>query len=435
MSAIQVQGLLPLNGRIQVQGSKNGVLPLMAAALLGRGVTVLRHVPRISDVRIMADILRYLGCRVSLEKDCVTIDASALCRNQIPRTYAGKMRSSCLLLGPLLARLGEAVIAYPGGCVIGKRPIDFHIHALERLGAGFKEQNGWITAKAAAKSGRLFGTWIVFPYPSVGATENALLASVLAEGTTILLNCAMEPEIEELCRFLIKMGARIRGAGGPELVIEGKEQLEACEFDLQGDRICGGTYLAAAMTAGGDVTVSGVRPGDLREPLKAMRRMGARIQADEEKQEIRLVMEKRPEPVRLETGPYPMFPTDLQPLLLAAACTANGKSRIRETVFEARFEAAKEMRQFGAGIGIEKDTVFAEGRYPLRPAFVRAPDLRGGAALVLAALAAEGESRIADSGYIKRGYEDICRDLRMLGADVREIGSGDETAAEGKRYR
>ena len=414
MSVIQVQGLCPLNGRIRIQGSKNAVLPMMAAALLCRDVTVLHHVPDIADVRIMADILRHLGCLVNWRQSRMEIDASDLTRTEIPREYVGKMRSSCLLLGPLLAREGEAVTSYPGGCVIGKRPIDFHIHALERLGASFREHNGTIAARAR----KLFGTWILFPYPSVGATENALLAAVLADGTTVLLNCAMEPEIEELCRLLTAMGARIKGIGGPELVVEGVPELHSCEFTPAGDRICAGTYLAAAVISRGDVAVAGVRPGELLEPLKTMERMGAAVSVREKEKEIRVQMKKRPSPVFLETGPYPQFPTDLQPVFLAAACTCRGESRIRETVFEARFAAADEMKRFGARIRTDRDTVHVKGRWPLGSASVRAPDLRGGAALVLAGMAAEGISRIEDCGHIERGYEDLCRDLSLLGAKI-----------------
>lgn len=417
MSVIQIQGLKPLKGTIEIQGSKNAVLPMMAAAFLAVGVTVIRRVPAIEDVFSMMGILRSLGCGCQLSEGVLVIDTTSAEGHKIPEEYVGKMRSSCLLLGPLLARMGEAVTYYPGGCVLGKRPIDLHLFALKKLGASFFEAGGMILAEA----GELKGETVGFRYPSVGATENAIMAAVTADGTTVLRNCAREPEIVELCRFLSKMGARICGAGESEITIEGVTRLYPVEFDLSGDRICAGTYLAAAMMTAGDVTVRGMEPSDLREPVSLMRRMGARVLETEGEKEIRLTMEKRPENFLMSTGPYPEFPTDLQPVFLAAACVADGESRITETVFEARFAAAAIMRRFGAAIRFEGMTAVVKGTYPLKPALADAPDLRGGAALVLSALAADGLSVIRDCGHIARGYEDICRDLRGLGAEIERI--------------
>lgn len=414
MSAIQIQGLRPLKGTVGIQGSKNAVLPMMAASLLADGVTVIRHVPEIEDVFSMMGILESLGCKCSLEKGVLTVDTKEASGHRIPEEYVGKMRSSCLLLGPLLAGRGEAVTYYPGGCVIGKRPIDLHLYALKRLGASFFEAGGMILARAD----RLRGARIRFSYPSVGATENAILAAVTAEGETEIENCAREPEITELCRFLTVMGARIRGAGKSRIAVEGVKRLYPAEFLLGGDRICAGTYLAAAAMTAGDVTVTGAEPGDLREPVYFLRRMGADISIKEREKEIRLRMDKRPGPVSLCTGPYPGFPTDLQSVFLAAASVADGESRITETVFEARFAAAALLRQFGARIRTEGQTAVALGTYPLRPGIADAPDLRGGAALVLAGLAADGLSIIGSCRHIRRGYEDLCRDLGSLGAEI-----------------
>ena len=414
MSAIQIQGLRPLKGTVGIQGSKNAVLPMMAASLLADGVTVIRHVPEIEDVFSMMGILESLGCKCSLEKGVLTVDTKASSGHRIPEEYVGKMRSSCLLLGPLLAERGEAVTYYPGGCVIGKRPIDLHLYALKRLGASFFEAGGMILARAD----RLRGARIRFSYPSVGATENAILAAVTAEGETEIENCAREPEIMELCRFLAAMGARIRGAGKSRIAVEGVRRLYPAEFFLGGDRICAGTYLAAAAMTAGDVTVMGAEPEDLREPVYILRRMGADISIKEREQEIRLRMDQRPGPVSLCTGPYPGFPTDLQSVFLAAASVACGESRITETVFEARFAAAALLRQFGARIRTEGQTAVALGTYPLRPGIADAPDLRGGAALVLAGLAADGLSIIGSCRHIRRGYEDLCRDLGSLGAEI-----------------
>ena len=414
MSAIQIQGLRPLKGTVGIQGSKNAVLPMMAASLLADGVTVIRHVPEIEDVFSMMGILESLGCKCSLEKGVLTVDTKAVSGHRIPEEYVGKMRSSCLLLGPLLAERGEAVTYYPGGCVIGKRPIDLHLYALKRLGASFFEAGGMILARAD----RLRGARIRFSYPSVGATENAILAAVTAEGETEIENCAREPEIMELCRFLAAMGARIRGAGKSRIAVEGVRRLYPAEFFLGGDRICAGTYLAAAAMTAGDVTVMGAEPEDLREPVYILRRMGADISRKDREQEIRLRMDQRPGPVSLCTGPYPGFPTDLQSVFLAVASVACGESRITETVFEARFAAAALLRQFGARIRIEGQTAVALGTYPLRPGIADAPDLRGGAALVLAGLAADGLSIIVSCRHIQRGYEDLCRDLGSLGAEI-----------------
>lgn len=414
MSAIQIQGLRPLKGTVGIQGSKNAVLPMMAAALLARGVTVIRHVPEIEDVFSMMGILDSLGCKCSLEKGVLTMDTGAASGHRIPEEYVGKMRSSCLLLGPLLAGRGEAVTYYPGGCVIGKRPIDLHLYALKQLGASFFEAGGMILARAD----RFRGDRIRFSYPSVGATENAILAAVTAEGETEIENCAREPEITELCRFLAVMGARIRGAGKSRITVEGVKRLYPVEFLLGGDRICAGTYLAAAAMTAGDVTVIGTEPESLREPVFYLRRMGADISIKEREKEIRLKMGGRPGPVSLCTGPYPEFPTDLQSVFLAAASVADGESRITETVFEARFAAAAILRQFGARIHMEGQTAVAAGTYPLKPAVAEAPDLRGGAALVLAGLAADGLSVIGNCRHIRRGYEDLCRDLGSLGAEI-----------------
>lgn len=417
MSAIQVQGLKPLKGSIEIQGSKNAVLPMMAAALLTAGMTVIRHVPAIEDVFSMMGILESLGCKCGLSDGVLTIDSASAEGHRIPEAYVGKMRSSCLLLGPLLARAKEAVTYYPGGCVLGKRPIDFHLYALEMLGAEFFEAGGMILGRA----GELKGASITFAYPSVGATENAVMAAVTAEGTTILSNCAREPEITELCRFLSGMGARISGAGESRIVIEGVSRLHPVEFELAGDRICAGTYLAAAMMTAGDVAVKGAVPEHLREPVSLMRRMGAEVSVNEKENEIRLRMKKRPDPFLVTTGPYPEFPTDLQSVFLAAACIAEGESRITETVFEARFAAASIMRRFGACLRLDGRTAVVKGRYPLKPAVADAPDLRGGAALLLAALAADGLSIIGSCGHISRGHEDICRDLNSLGAETEWI--------------
>lgn len=419
MSAIEIRGLIPLQGKLEIQGAKNAVLPMMAATLLHRGTTVIENVPSIADVDCMMKILQSLGCVCTLEERTLTVDAKHIIRTEIPEEYVGKMRSSMMVLGPLLSRMGEATTCFPGGCVLGKRPVDLHLMALRALRAEVYEAGGVILARA----GRMKGARIDFSFPSVGATENAVMAAVLAEGVTELHGCAMEPEIEELCRFLVSMGANICGIGTGTLFIKGVEALHGTVYRLKADRICAGTYLAAAAATLGDVVVSGVPKEDLKAPLKVLLQMGAEIETSEKGMipEIRLRMKGRPKGVSFVTGPYPAFPTDLQSPFLAAACVGTGISEITESVFEARFEAARILRQFGANIRLAGSRAVVEGRYPLKPAIVSAPDLRGGAALLIGALAAEGVSMIAGLSHIERGYEDVCRDLSLLGADIKRI--------------
>ena len=297
---------------------------MMAASLLTEGCTEIRNVPRISDVFLMAEIIRDLGCRVIFEDDVLMIDASGLSGTVIPEETVGKMRSSSLLLGPLLSRGGEVTTWYPGGCVIGKRPIDFHLDVLRAMGAEILDDGGMLIAKAET----LCGTTFRFPYPSVGATENAVMAAVLASGTTKLLNCAREPEIAELCGFLRSMGAKISGERTGTITVTGVEKLFPTNHVTAGDRICAGTYLAAAAASGGEIEITGVEPVVLVEPLKVLRKMGAGLRifgAAGPKARIRMVMERRPAGITIDTGPYPGFPTDMQSVFLAAEASGTGE--------------------------------------------------------------------------------------------------------------
>ena len=434
MSAIRVTGLLPLEGEISIQGSKNAVLPMMAAALLHRGLTVLTNVPKIRDVACMTRILEHLGCACICRGSSIFMDAREVQRTEIPEEYVRSMRSSIIVLGALLGRLGEGNCCYPGGCLIGARPIDLHLAALKSLGAQICEEEGIIKAVTRTKKG-LEGTEILFAYPSVGATEQALLAAVLADGVTVIRGAAMEPEISQLCHFLNNMGAVICGTGTSTLMIQGVQCLKDSTFRVEGDRIAAGTYGAAVMAAGGDITLKGIRPSSLRLPLMLLEQAGAEVDCAEEgrtlsatgigwEQEgrIRIRREGRPGPLNLKTGPYPEFPTDLQSPFMAFLAAARGTSRIEERVFEERFGTVGELVKMGASIRIEEKTAVICGKYPLRGACVKAAALRGGAALVVGALAAEGETIIKDCGHIERGYEDICRDLSALGAGIGWIG-------------
>ncbi len=414
MSAIEIQGLHPLKGEVWIQGSKNAALPMAAAAVLNKGTTVLRNVPDIQDIFCMIRILESVGCKCSFEDHCLTIRAETLSRIAIPRHYVTAMRSSIVLLGALLGRCGEAATYYPGGCSIGSRPINLHLHGLRCLGARISELGD---EKLAARAERLRGALVRLPFPSVGATENILLAAVLAEGTTVIAGAAAEPEIGQLCRFLNAMGAKISGIGTASLRIEGVPRLHDAEFAVDGDRIVAGTYLACVMAAGGSAAVRGIDSGQLDRVLEVFAAMGADIRAAGS--DIRIAVKERPKAVSLTTGPYPGFPTDLQSPLLSVLAVSSGSGSIRETVFESRFAAAAELEKMGARITVEGCTARVEGRFPLTGASVNATDLRGGAAMAVAGLAAEGRTEIRECGHIFRGYEDICRDLESLGAHIR----------------
>jgi len=413
LSVIVVQGYYPLKGEIEVQGSKNAALPMMAAAVLHKGTTVLKDVPRIQDVFCMMGILESMGCVCRLEGHTLAIDAKDLACTHIPEENGKAMRSSIVLLGALLGRCGEGAVCYPGGCSIGSRPIDLHLSALEKLGAEIKEQGDVIRAKSKG----LKGTSITLSYPSVGATENVLLAAVAAKGITVLKGAAMEPEVEELCRLLEAMGARIKGIGTGILRIEGVDRFQDTQWEVPGDRIVAGTYLSAVMAAGGKAVIKRSCPCQLGSVITTMRDMGAGIRVRD--QEIEVEMEGRPKAVSVETSPYPGFPTDLQSMMLALLAVGEGAGSLKEKVFEGRFATAKELHKMGADIIIEGTEARVMGQKALRGARVQACDLRGGAALVIAGLAAKGETRITDCHHIARGYEDICRDLRGLGANIR----------------
>lgn len=415
MSIIQVHGLQPLKGEIEIQGSKNAVLPMMAASILHKGTVVLTHVPRIQDVLCMKEILEYMGCVCTFKKDCLTIQTEALTDIHIPENYLKAMRSSIMILGALLGRCGEAVTCHPGGCSIGKRPIDLHLYALRKLGVVVEETDGAIRAKAK----KMKGGEIDLAFPSVGATENALLAAVLADGVTVIRGAAREPEIEALCSMLNSMGAKVTGGGTQVIQVEGVSSLHDTTFEVPGDRIVAGTYLSCIIASQGEAILQGICPREMTAVLQAVRGMGAEIK--EYEKHVEIAMNGRPKAIALETKPYPGFPTDLQSPALSLLSIGDGTGCIRETIFEGRFATAHELEKMGAQIYLDGEKAFATGRYPLRGCSVEALDLRGGAALVVAGLAAEGDTTIRNCGHILRGYEDICRDLQNLGANIRRI--------------
>lgn len=409
-----IEGGHKLEGRVRIQGSKNAVLPMMAAALLQRGTVILRHCPRIDDVRCMEEILRYTGARTWWQEENLFLDCSKIVTGEIPGAYADKMRSSVFLLGSLLPRLGSAAVSYPGGCTIGLRPVDLHVKLLRNLGAELTEHSGGISARAET----LRGCRHRFPRVSVGATENGILAAVLARGETVLENCAREPEIFHLCRFLRKMGASIRGEGSSVICIQGQRELQPAQTEVPPDRIVAGTYLLAGAAVRGDVELCGAPVEEMGALLSVYRKMGGQYEV---KSGTLFTDSRRVGkiPVQIATGCYPGFPTDLQSPLAAVCATIRGRSRIRETIFEDRYQAALEMRKMGAKVEISRGNLLIQGGR-LYGAEVLAGDLRGGAALILAGLAAEGRTKIRPSRYVERGYEHIEEDLTALGGKIRK---------------
>jgi UDP-N-acetylglucosamine 1-carboxyvinyltransferase len=402
-----------LAGEIRVGGAKNSALKVMAAALLAEGRTELRNVPDIADCRTMTDVLGRLGAGVERRDGALTIDASGPLEPETPYELVRRMRASILVLGPLLARTGRARVAMPGGCNIGRRKIDLHIRGLERMGAEFSYDHGYLVAEAPA---RLRGAVLSLDFPSVGATENLLMAAVSAAGTTVIENAAREPELQDLADFLVAMGARIEGVGTPTIEVEGVDAFTPTAHTVIPDRIEAGTFAVAAYATRGDVTLGGARADHLDLVLAKLDEAGARISVEESG--VRVTMDERPRAVDLVTLPYPGFPTDLQPPIMALLATADGTSIITENVFESRFMFVDELNRMGADIRTEGHHAVVRGVDRLSSAPVRALDLRAGAALILAALGADGVTEIADIAHVDRGYEDIDSKLSALGAEV-----------------
>ncbi|MCD8125256.1 MAG: UDP-N-acetylglucosamine 1-carboxyvinyltransferase, partial [Lachnospiraceae bacterium] len=401
---------------LHIQGSKNAVLPILAASVLPEGETVLTHVPVIGDVAVSLEILSALGVSASLADGRLTLCADSLCGDEVPRELGARMRSSVLFLGSLLGRRQKVRAAFPGGCAIGSRPVGLHLSVLRQLGAEISSGGNGLCGRV----GRFTGGVVALPFPSVGATEQALLAAVSAAGDTVIRGAAREPEVQILCDFLGACGAKIRGQGTAEIRVM-PAPLHGCHFEIPGDRIAAGTYLAAAAATAGDVTVRGIPPEHLRSSLAVFRLLGCRV--DEGEDRVRLVREGMLRPVpRLETGPYPGFPTDMQPLILPLLALASGESRLRENLFENRLGLAGELNRLGADIRVCDRLAVIHGVRSFTGSSVAASDLRGGAGLLVAALAARGVSRITGRRYIERGYEEPERNLTALGAAIRLIG-------------
>lgn len=416
MSRLLVRPGSPLSGEVTISGAKNSALKLMAACVLAEGRYVLRNVPDIADVGIMGRLLEAMGMSVRRrEDDALEIVRGAEVVAEAPYELVEQMRASTAVLGPLLAAVGWARVALPGGDDFGSRPIDMHLASLESLGASFELSHGMIEGRAD----RLVGCEVVLEYPSVGATENLLMAGVLAEGTTTVRNAAREPEISDLAAFLNRMGGRVLGAGSPTIVIEGVDELRAVEHTVVPDRVEAATFLAAVAAARGEVTLRNARADHLDLLVEKMGRMGLRISPEADG--LWAMATGRPRAADVATLPYPGIATDYLPMLVAVMCLADGTSYATENVFAGRFRYVGELARMGAQIRVEGHHLVVDGVERLSGAPVRAVDIRAGAAVVIAALAADGETTIYDAGHIDRGYEDFVDKLCSLGADVERL--------------
>lgn len=414
MSKLIIEGGRTLSGTLSVHGAKNAVLPILAATVLCEdGVNVIHNCPDLRDVNVTIEILRQLGVRVTRAGSTLTVDARGRLRSHIPASLMQQLRSSIIFMGAVAARKRKAKISAPGGCELGPRPIDLHINALQALGCKIREKDGYLLVKAK----KLKSTTLPLTFPSVGATENIMLSACLIPGTTVIENAAKEPEIVNLADFLNAMGANISGAGTSRITICGVSRLHAADYSVMPDRIAAMTYLCCAATTGGSITLTNIIPEHLETGLSILAQCGCDIEA--EGNTVHLSAPKRlaaPEPIT--TAPYPGFPTDAQSLFLALLTTAQGTSHVRETIFESRFKPADALNTMGAVIRVQDSQAEIVGVDALHGASVSATDLRGGAALVIAALAAKGITEIDNVQYIDRGYDSLVANLRHLGAQI-----------------
>jgi UDP-N-acetylglucosamine 1-carboxyvinyltransferase len=430
MDRIRINGGRILRGEIQISGAKNAALPLMIASLLTDGTLTLRNVPRLADVNLLLRILRNHGVDMTVDGkragqdsslgETIHLSARSIVDTTAPYELVSRMRASFWVLGPLLARCGEAKVSLPGGCAIGTRPVDLHLMALEKLGAKIDIEGGYVIARAP--KGGLRGSRIAFPKVSVGATHNALMASTLAKGQTVIENAASEPEIGDVASCLVKMGAKISGIGTPTLTVDGVESLGSADHVVLADRIETGTYAMAAAITGGEVMLKGARADHLEAAIAALRQAGVRV--DVTSSTMRVSRNgNRLNPISVETMPYPGFPTDLQAQLMALMTLADGVSTIRETIFENRFMHVQELARLGADILLSGDTAHVKGVSKLTGAPVMATDLRASVSLVIAALAAEGETMLHRVYHLDRGFETLEAKLQGCGANVERLAA------------
>jgi len=418
MDAFRIEGGARLSGEVEISGSKNAVLPILCATLLAPGTYHLQNVPQLRDVVTLSTLLRTLGVRVAREGKTLLVDSTAAVPNEAHYDLVRTMRASVYVLGPLLARFGHARVSLPGGCAWGPRPIDFHLKAMEALGATIRLDHGIIDAAGAP----LRGSAIDFPHPSVGATGNAVMAAVLAEGRTTIGNAACEPEIEALCRFLVAMGAKMEGIGTERLVIDGVSELHADDVRVIPDRIETGTYLVAGALAGGEIVLKETEPDHLESVLAVLREAGVEIEV--EGKDIRVRRCGEIEPLRIETAVYPGFPTDMQAQLITLLLLARGTSEVTETIFTDRFKHVPELCRLGGSVRVEGSKALIQGVPALTGARVMASDLRASAALVLAGLVASGTTDVSRVYHIDRGYERIEEKLSAVGARIWRVRQG-----------
>lgn len=414
MSRLIVNGGLPLSGSVRAGGAKNSILPILAATIINKGENVIHNCPDLKDVHSAIAILRHLGCTVKLEGDTITVNSAGLNRWDIPDDLMREMRSSVIFLGPILARCGKARMTFPGGCELGPRPIDLHLDALSKLGVHIQEEGGEITCEC----GKLQGRDINLSLPSVGATENIMLCATACEGRTRIINAAREPEIWDLQQFLQRTGARVEGAGHHDIVIEGGAATDrATEHSVIPDRIESASFLCACAAAGGEICVTDTIPTHFAAVTEILAQSGCRVAVGEH--EVRLAAPRRLQAVSpVRTTPYPGFPTDAQSPVMAAMCLARGTTIFLENIFENRYRHCAELARMGADIRVEGKVAVVTGVDHLTGAAVKATDLRGGAAMVIAALAAQGRSEITEIDHIDRGYEKIERAFTSLGAQI-----------------
>lgn len=415
MDKFLIVGGKGLEGNVRVSGAKNAILPILAATLLAPGQHVVHDVPHLRDISVMRDILRLFGAVTKVQGMTMTVNSDNIQPAEVPEALMREMRATVFLMGPLLGRLGKAKLSYPGGCAIGSRPINWHLKGLERLGVRIREKHGFIEAEAK----KIRGAEIHLDFPSVGATENVMMAAVLAPGTTIIRNAAREPEIADLQNFLCNMGARIQGAGTDVIRIDGVKALRPGEYRVIPDRIEAGTFMLASAITRGDILLENVVPEHLAPVIAKMRDAG--VDVTEGERVIRVRIKQKIHGVDIKTLPHPGFPTDLQAPMMSFLTLAEGTSVITENIFENRYKYSDELRRMGADIQIEGRVAIVRSVSALTGAMVSAPDLRGGAALVLAGLAAEGETIVGNIYHIDRGYDSFEKKLAGIGALIRRV--------------
>ena len=423
MERIAIEGGHRLNGSLRIHGAKNAALPILAASVMAHGESILEDVPDLQDIQVMEQILNQLGAKTTRKGSTIRVDASMLTSTEVPEHLMRQMRSSIFLMGPILARYGQVRISAPGGCSIGSRPIDLHLKGLQALGAKIEEKHGYIDCTAT----RLRGANLYLDLPSVGATENLIMAAVFAEGVTVIGNAAREPEIADLANYLNAMGAKIHGAGGASIIVEGVDRLQGVPYKIIPDRIVTGTMMLAGAITQGDVTLTNTNVDHLGVVITKLREAGATVLVENDV--IRVKADGRPLAVdRIQTAYYPGFPTDMQSPFMALLTVAKGTSVITESIFEGRYKHVSELRRMGAKIKVDLRSAFVEGVPELTGAVVEATDLRAGAALILAGLAAKGITYVEKVHHIDRGYESAEEMFGQLGANIWRVRPGESVS-------